>query len=124
GGRRVLEGAHRWSGGLHGPGVPGAPAGVLDLARPGRGPARRPHGGRAGRGVRAALVRRRPLLEGSQPDARRGPGVLGRPVGRSRGGGGAMTATDLKASADAAPADEPPSPPLLGGIDHLEWWVG
>ncbi len=45
-----------------------------------------------------------------QPDAGWRPGVLGRLVGRPRGGCRAMTAV--------------PAAPSLGGIDHLEWWVG
>ena len=66
-------------------------AGVLDLARQGRGPARRPHRRRAGGGVRPAVVRRGALPRRRRPDARRRAGVLGRAVGRPRGGGRAMS---------------------------------
>ena len=66
-------------------------AGVLDLARQGRGPARRPHRRRARGGVRPAVVRRGALPRRRRPDARRRAGVLGRAVGRPRGGGRAMT---------------------------------
>ena len=51
------------------------------------------------------------FLAGAARDARRRAGVLGRAVGRPRGGGRAVTAAPVRA-------------PTLGGIDHLEWWVG
>lgn len=35
-----------------------------------------------------------------------------------------MTTTDLHAATDGEVAGELPPPPALGGIDHLEWWVG
>ena len=57
---------------------------LLDLARPGRGPARRPHRRRARGGVRPALVRRGPVPRRRRRDARRCAGLLGRPLGRPR----------------------------------------
>ena len=63
-----------------------AAACLLDLARPGRGPARRPHRRRAGRSGRARRVRRRSVPRRRRGDARRREGVLGRPRRRPAGG--------------------------------------
>ncbi len=84
--RRVLEGAHRRPAPVPGARAARADPRVLDVARQGRGPARRPHERRARRGVRAAVVRRGPVPLGGGRDARRRQGVLGRALGRPQQG--------------------------------------
>ena len=81
--RRVLEGAHRRAHAFKERECSDAAACVLDLARQGRGPARRAHAPTSWpRRSSCRASTRQKFLQGRARDARRREGVLGRPRGR------------------------------------------
>src|SRR5439155_11750582 len=118
--RRLLEGADRRPERVQGARVPGAEPGLLDLARQGGGPARRPHRRRAGRGVRDTGLRRGALPGRGGRDAGRREGLLGRPGGRPPGRQDCAVSTVVEAEVRRAgrPAE------YFLGWDHVELWVG